>query len=178
MNAKFLHLRNSFQSHHYFSPSAQHQWLITTSTHMHKALSTLLRKESQWLTHEVFDLIEHWLWCFPWSCLRNSWWNKSLICLHLNSFQLQWCSFLCLTYPAPPSKHKQVVWCSWDHALWYISIVKPTRCTIFQFTEYHSACFGLSFRPSSGVQDCTYSIRYMSHRFVDYLLVGTRSCAP
>ena len=25
-----------------------------------------------------------------------------------------------------------------------------------------STCFGRSFRPSSGVQDCTYSIRYMS----------------
>ena len=35
--------------------------------------------------------------------------------------------------------------------IWPISIVKPTRCTIFEFIEYHSTCFGLSFRPSSGV---------------------------
>ena len=42
----------------------------------------------------------------------------------------------------------------------FISIVKPTRCTIFEFTEYHSKCFGRSFRPSSGVQICTYTIRY------------------
>ena len=34
------------------------------------------------------------------------------------------------------------------------SIAKPTRCTIFEFIEYHSTCFGRSFRPSSGVQDC------------------------
>ena len=62
------------------------------------------------------------------------------------------------------------IWCSWDHALWYISIVKPTRCTIFEFIEYHFTCFGQSFRPSSGVLDCTYSIMYMSHRFVDCML--------
>ena len=31
--------------------------------------------------------------------------------------------------------------------------------------EQHSTCFGRSLRPSSGVQDCTYSIRYMSYRF-------------
>jgi hypothetical protein len=55
-----------------------------------------------------------------------------------------------------------------------ISIVKPTRCTIFEFIKYHSTCFGRSFRPSSGVQDCTHSIRYMSYRLVDCLLAGTR----
>jgi len=42
------------------------------------------------------------------------------------------------------------------------------------FTEYHSTCFGRSFRPSSGVQDCTYSIKYMSYRLADCLLAGTR----
>ena len=55
----------------------------------------------------------------------------------------------------------------------FISIVKPTRCTVFEFIEY-STCFGQSFRPSSGVQDCTYSIRYMSYRLFDYLLEETR----
>jgi len=56
----------------------------------------------------------------------------------------------------------------------YISIVQPTRCTILEFIEYHSTCFGGSFRPSSGVQDCTHSIRYMSYRLVDCLLAGKR----
>jgi len=41
-----------------------------------------------------------------------------------------------------------------------IPIVKPTRCTsvsnLFNF-EWHSTWFGWSFRPSSGVQDCTYA---------------------
>jgi len=55
------------------------------------------------------------------------------------------------------------IWPSCDRASWYISVVKPTRCTIFEFIEYHSTCFGRSFRPSSGVQDCTHSIRYMSY---------------
>jgi hypothetical protein len=50
-----------------------------------------------------------------------------------------------------------------------ISVVKPSRRAIFQFIEYHSTCFGRSFRPSSGVQDCTHSIRYMSYRLVDCL---------
>jgi len=67
------------------------------------------------------------------------------------------------------------MWRSWDRASWYISIVKPTRCTIFEFIEYHSTCFLRSFRPSSGVQDCTYSVKYMSYRFIDCLLAGTRS---
>jgi len=55
-----------------------------------------------------------------------------------------------------------------------ISIVKPTRSTIFEFIEYHSTCFGRSFRPSSGVQDCTHSIRYMSYRLVDCMLEEMR----
>jgi len=46
----------------------------------------------------------------------------------------------------------------------YFSIVKPTRCTIFEFIEYHSTFFGWSFSLSSGVQDCIHSIRYMSYR--------------
>ena len=60
---------------------------------------------------------------------------------------------------------------------WYRSTskVKPTRNTIFEFIKYHSTCFGRSFRPSSGVQDCTYSISYMSYRFVDCLLAATSS---
>ena len=55
-----------------------------------------------------------------------------------------------------------------------ISIVKPTRCTVFKFTEYHSTCFGRSFRPSPRVPDCAHSIRFMSYRLVDFLLAGTR----
>jgi hypothetical protein len=53
------------------------------------------------------------------------------------------------------------IWHSWDRAPWYISIVKATSCTIFEFIKYHSTCFGRSFRPSSGVQDCTHSIMYV-----------------
>ena len=43
----------------------------------------------------------------------------------------------------------------------------------FDFIDYHSTCFVQSLRPSSGVQDRTYSIRCMSYRFVDYSLDGT-----
>jgi len=51
-----------------------------------------------------------------------------------------------------------------------ISIVKPTRCTnvsnLFYFIlEWQSTCFGQSFHPSSGVQDCTYSNRHLSNRY-------------
>jgi len=41
-----------------------------------------------------------------------------------------------------------------------ISIVKPTGCTNVSnlfILEWHSTCFGRSFRPSPGVQHCTYS---------------------
>jgi hypothetical protein len=72
-----------------------------------------------------------------------------------------------------------ITWCkfirrSWDRASWYISIRKPTTRTICEFTEYHSTCFERSFRPSSEVQDCTHSIRYMSYRLVDCMLASTR----
>jgi hypothetical protein len=44
-----------------------------------------------------------------------------------------------------------------------------------EFIEHHSTCFGRSFRQSSGVQDCTYSISYMSYMFVDCMLTW---CIP
>jgi hypothetical protein len=69
------------------------------------------------------------------------------------------------------------IWRLWDRASWYISIVKPTRAQFFEFIDYHSTCFGWSFRASSGVQDCTYSIRYTLCRFVDCLLASSqRTC--
>jgi hypothetical protein len=48
----------------------------------------------------------------------------------------------------------------------FISIVKPTRCTSFSNLFYFRITLYTfrSFRPSSGLQDCTYSIRYMSNR--------------
>jgi len=45
---------------------------------------------------------------------------------------------------------------------------------LIQLNLNHSTCFGRSLRPSSGVQDCTYSISYMSYRLVDCILAGTR----
>ena len=36
---------------------------------------------------------------------------------------------------------------------------------IYFILEWHSTCFGRSFRPSLGVQDCTYSNRYLSNRY-------------
>jgi hypothetical protein len=44
-------------------------------------------------------------------------------------------------------------------------------CTIF-ILERHSICFGRSFRPSLGVQDCTYSNRLMSNRYCRLLASG------
>ena len=42
--------------------------------------------------------------------------------------------------------------------------------------ERHSTCFGRSFRPSSGVQDCTYSDRHMSNRYC-WLHASMLSCS-
>jgi len=36
---------------------------------------------------------------------------------------------------------------------------------IYFILEWHSTCFVRSFRPSSGVQECTYSNRHMSDRY-------------
>jgi len=36
---------------------------------------------------------------------------------------------------------------------------------MFFILEWHSTCFGRSFRPSSGVQDCTYSNWHLSNRY-------------
>ena len=48
-----------------------------------------------------------------------------------------------------------------------IPIVKTTRCISVSdlfILERHSTCFGRSFRPKSGVRDCTYSSRHLSNR--------------
>jgi len=42
----------------------------------------------------------------------------------------------------------------------------------FYFWKWHSTCFGRSFRPSSGVHDCTYSNRHMSNRYCYCLLAS------
>ena len=55
------------------------------------------------------------------------------------------------------------IWHSEDRASWYILIIKPRRCTYFSnlFLEYNSTCFGQVFCPSSRVQYCIHSNRYM-----------------
>jgi hypothetical protein len=59
---------------------------------------------------------------------------------------------------------------------WNLSTVKPTRCKFFFSSLLNiTTCFGRSLRPSSGVQDCTYSFRYMPYRLVDCLLVDKRA---
>jgi len=59
-----------------------------------------------------------------------------------------------------------IIWHSEDRGLWHILITKPTRCTNFWnlFLEWSSRCFGQYLCPSSGVQHCTHSNRYMSYR--------------
>jgi hypothetical protein len=57
---------------------------------------------------------------------------------------------------------------------------KPNRCISFSdlfIAAWHSTCFVRSFRPSSGVQDCTYSNRYMSERY-GYLLASKQVAVP
>jgi len=59
-----------------------------------------------------------------------------------------------------------------------IPIVKPARCTNVSnlfILEWQSTYFGRSFRPSSGVQDCTYSNRYL---FDKCLLLYVQSWTP
>jgi len=61
--------------------------------------------------------------------------------------------------------------------LHFISIVKPTRCnnvTNLFILEWHSTCFGRSFRLSSGAQDCKYSnFRLMSNGYCWLLAVSS-----
>ena len=56
-----------------------------------------------------------------------------------------------------------------------IPIVKSTWCTNVSnlfILEWHTTCFGRSFRQSSGVQDCTYSNRRLSNRHCCLLASG------
>ena len=54
---------------------------------------------------------------------------------------------------------------AWKYAA-NISTVKPTRRTnISNLFYFGMTCFGRSFRPSSAVQDCTYSNRHLSDRY-------------
>jgi len=51
----------------------------------------------------------------------------------------------------------------------YIYVVKPMKFISFTnlfILNWQSTCFGRSFRPSSGVQDCTYSFSYKSNRLL------------
>jgi len=67
----------------------------------------------------------------------------------------------------------------WDESC-KMSVVKPTKCTKVSnlfCLESHSTCFGRSFRPSSGVQDCTYSNRHVSNRYCR-LLASVRTVCP
>ena len=59
-----------------------------------------------------------------------------------------------------------------------VSLVKPTRCTSvskYFILEWHSTCFGRSFRPSSWIQDCTYSNRHISNRYCCLLVSKHRA---
>ena len=69
----------------------------------------------------------------------------------------RWCQWTCVTNI---SLLHGVVSCEW---ICYISIVNQLDAQFFEFIEFHSTCLGRSFRPSSGVQFCTYRIKYMSY---------------
>ena len=59
----------------------------------------------------------------------------------------------------------------------YISIVKPnisTNVSNYFILEWHSTCFRRSFRPSPGVQDCTYSNSHLWYRY-GYLLASKQT---
>ena len=47
---------------------------------------------------------------------------------------------------------------------------------IYFILEWHSVCFGRFFRPSSGVQDCTYSNRHLANRYC-CLFASITSCS-
>jgi hypothetical protein len=56
-----------------------------------------------------------------------------------------------------------------------ISIVTPTRCTIFEFIEYHSTCFGRTFRPSSGHEPAS---KQSTNLYDIYLMLYVQSITP
>ena len=115
-----------------------------------------------------------------WCSMSYKFCKFSLLATHIKWFAMDVFSYICshiwtqvferLLYTMSGTFY--LIWRSCDRASWCISIVKPTRCTVFEFIEYHSTCFRQSFRPSSGVQDCTYSIRHMSNRFCWLLASG------
>ena len=67
-----------------------------------------------------------------------------------------------------------LMWRSWDRASWYISIVKPTRCTLFpsllNITLHVSDGFSVHHQESKTVHTAS----GICHSFVDCLLAGTR----
>jgi len=72
--------------------------------------------------------------------------------------------------------HEVEEYSSHSHFIW-LPIVKPTRYTCYLklfILVKRSTCFGRSFHPSSGVQDCTYSNRHMSNSCC-YLLLAVLS---
>ena len=70
-----------------------------------------------------------------------------------------------------------VFWRPCDRSLWYIPIIKPTRCTNYSnlFLELNSTCFGQFLCPSSGVFSLYTQQWYMSYRFADSLWAGANA---
>ena len=56
--------------------------------------------------------------------------------------------------------HKATSICQTDTAVWL-----QTALSVWHILEWHTTCFGRSFRPASEVQDCTYSNKHMSNRY-------------
>jgi hypothetical protein len=74
-----------------------------------------------------------------------------------NEYSYRYTSSLCLHGVDRGNFLQQGTWQQWP---WYIRIVQPKRCTAYLklfILVKRSTCFGRSYRPSSGAQNCVYS---------------------
>ena len=108
--------------------------------------------------------------------------NPVVVVMHMSSFTRNHivCNGYSYIFAVLPNKRKALLCCK-DITEFdvrrvvhrnIVPVAKPTRCTSVSnvfILERQSTCFGRSFRPSSGVQDCTYSNRNLPNRYCSLL---------
>jgi len=104
--------------------------------------------------------------------------RKNKLCIHYLTCLLSTSPTSSFRYPEPVLSTCPAYLPTGDHtdsSFNLRSYSKPTRCTCYLklfILVKRSTCFGRSFRPLSGAQNCVYSNRYISNSYCYLLLSG------
>jgi len=123
----------------------------------------------------IFTYLIQFTWYFiiAWVYVQRMGVFAGLFRNHLNSFLKVWKDVCVLSV-----KHRFWYCFTRDRRIEFQMITnKMQRFTIYLFIYVRRcACFRRGFRPSSGAQNCTYSVRYLSDQYC-YLLLAWPGCS-